>query len=185
MLICAVELCSLHFAYGVVPDKLLANALFADGAGAAVARGGAAPREAWSLAGCGSAIMPDTEELMTWAIRDHGFEMGLSPRVPEAILEHLRPWLEEWLAENALALADVGSWAIHPGGPKILSACRQAAGLQPRHVQTSEAVLARYGNMSSATVLFVLDGLRRQDAPRPCVALAFGPGLAIEAALFR
>ena len=184
VLVCCVELCSLHYHYGSQADKLLANAIFADGAAALVARGGLPPENAWSLAGCGSAIVPDTEDLMTWSIRDHGFEMGLSPRLPDAIREHLRPWLTTWLAEHRLSVEQIGSWAIHPGGPKILVACAEATGLSPDQLWASEQILSRYGNMSSATVLFVLDLLRRQSSPRPCVALAFGPGLAIEAALW-
>jgi predicted naringenin-chalcone synthase len=127
----------------------------------------------------------ESEDLMRWSIGDHGFEMSLSPRLPEAIDQHLRPWLDEWLAEHGLSPAAVGSWAIHPGGPKILAACAEAANLAPSHLAMSQEVLRDFGNMSSATVLFVLDRLRRQGAARPCVALGFGPGLAMEAALFR
>jgi predicted naringenin-chalcone synthase len=185
VLVCALELCSLHYHYRPTADKLLANALFADGAAALVARGGLAAGSAWSLAGCGAALVPDSADLMSWSIGDHGFEMSLSPRVPEAIRQHLRPWLADWLAEHALSPDEIGSWAIHPGGPKILTACAEAAGLVPSAVTVSREVLHQFGNMSSATVLFVLDRLRRQGAARPCVALGFGPGLAMEAALFR
>jgi len=184
VLLCAVELCTLHYQYGASPEKLLANALFADGAAAVVARGGNIAGSAWSLADSGSIIVPGTSDLMTWAIRDHGFEMGLSQRVPDAIREHLRPWLESWLAEHGLTIPQVPSWAIHPGGPKILATCADVLQLRPEQIQASEEVLARCGNMSSATILFVLDRLRQCEAPRPCVALAFGPGLALEAALF-
>jgi predicted naringenin-chalcone synthase len=185
VLVCALELCSLHYQYCASADKLLANALFADGAAAVVARGGACPGSAWSLADCGAAIVPDTEDLMSWSIGDHGFEMNLSPRVPEAIHRHLRPWLDRWLAEQRLSVEDIRSWAIHPGGPKILAACAEAAGLEGGDIEASQEVLKSFGNMSSATVLFVLDRLRQRNAPRPCVALGFGPGLAMEAALFR
>ena len=77
----------------------------------------------------------------------------------------------------------MGSWAIHPGGPKVLAAAEEALGLPAGAADASRRVLARYGNMSSPTVLFVLDELRGANAPRPCVALGFGPGLAAEAAL--
>jgi predicted naringenin-chalcone synthase len=185
VLLCAIELCSLHYHYSAAPDKLLANALFADGAAALLARGGAQDNEAWSLDACGSVLVPGTEDLMRWSIRDHGFEMGLSPRVPEVIHRSLRPWLEQWLHERGLSIPEVCSWAIHPGGPRILAACAEAMGLPLARLNVSQEVLSRFGNMSSATVLFVLDALRRAGAPRPCVALAFGPGLVIEAALFR
>jgi predicted naringenin-chalcone synthase len=120
---------------------------------------------------------------MSWRIGDHGFEMTLSPRVPDLIGRHLRPWLEGWLAEHDLDLARVGSWAVHPGGPRILTAFGEATGLDRPALKTSHQVLADHGNMSSPTILFILDRLRRADAPRPCVALAFGPGLTVEAAL--
>jgi predicted naringenin-chalcone synthase len=120
---------------------------------------------------------------MSWRIGNHGFEMTLSPRVPELICGHLRPWLERWLARHGLSIEAVGSWAVHPGGPRILSAVGEAAGLGRDALEASQQTLASYGNMSSPTVLFILDRLRRADAPRPCVALAFGPGLAVEAAI--
>ena len=120
---------------------------------------------------------------MSWRIGNEGFEMTLSPRVPDLIGQHLRSWLETWLAHHGLDLSGVGSWAIHPGGPRILSAVTEAAGLDHAALQASHQVLADHGNMSSATILFILDRLRRAHAARPCVALAFGPGLTVEAAL--
>ena len=77
----------------------------------------------------------------------------------------------------------MGSWAVHPGGPRILAAFGEAAGLDRTMLEPSYQVLAEYGNMSSPTVLFILERLRRIEAARPCVALAFGPGLAVEAVL--
>jgi predicted naringenin-chalcone synthase len=111
--------------------------------------------------------------------------MTLSKRVPGLIATHLRPWLEEWLGQNGVALAEVASWAIHPGGPRILSAVEEALGLAPTTTAASRAVFAECGNLSSPTVLFILDRLHRQRSPRPCVALGFGPGLNAEAVLFR
>jgi predicted naringenin-chalcone synthase len=92
--------------------------------------------------------------------------------------------VEGWLGDNGLSLADVGSWAVHPGGPKILTAAAEGLGLSAAAMAPSRGVFAEYGNMSSPTVLFILDRLRRANAPRPCVALGFGPGLVTEAALF-
>jgi predicted naringenin-chalcone synthase len=120
---------------------------------------------------------------MTWAIGDHGFTMTLSPRVPSLIEEHLRPWTEAWLGRHGLSLADVGSWAIHPGGTRIVSAVEAALGLDQSAGTVAREILAEHGNMSSPTVLFVLKRLMERDARRPCVALAFGPGLSVEAAL--
>jgi predicted naringenin-chalcone synthase len=120
---------------------------------------------------------------MSWRIGDHGFRMTLSTRVPDLVEENVGGWMRGWLAENDLGLEDVASWAVHPGGPRILSAVEAAAGLEKERTAVSRAVLAEYGNMSSATVLFTLDRLRSQNAPRPCVALALGPGLVAEAVL--
>lgn len=188
VLVCAVELCSLHYQYGWHPDRIVSNALFADGAAAVVARRStgseAAAPNGWRLRRSASAVVPQTEDMMSWHIRDYGFEMTLSAKVPELIESRLRPWLEAWLRAAGLSIGDVRSWAIHPGGPRIVAACGEACGLQASQLQASLDVLADYGNMSSPTILFVLERLRRQAASGPCVALAFGPGLTIEAALF-
>ena len=186
VLVCAVELCSLHQQYGWRPDQIVANALFADGAAALVGSRTDAPVEtSWSVVATASTLIPDSEDLMGWRIRDHGFEMTLSPRVPDVIRQHLRPWLQGWLAGHGLTVEEIGSWAVHPGGPRILQACGEAAGFERSLLSDSQEILAQYGNMSSPTVLFIVDRLRQRDAPRPCVLLAFGPGLAAEAALVR
>jgi predicted naringenin-chalcone synthase len=184
VLLCAAELCSLHYHYPWDPKRAVGNALFADGAAALV---GAALREdaAWRVCASGSCLFPDSEAAMTWTIGDHGFAMTLSPRVPGLIAAHLRLWLEDWLATQELRLDDIGSWAIHPGGPRIVGAVEEALGLAAGTARVSREVLSAYGNMSSATILFILERLRRSAAPRPCVALGFGPGLVAEVALFR
>ncbi len=248
VLVAAVELCSLHYYYGSEPGKLIANAIFADGAAAvagtaapcpatavsqevsprehpsplrggaggevlppnaAAARAGtpnlpgppslggkggdearalpgalAASGARWALRASGSCLIPESDADMGWVVGDHGFEMTLSRRVPGLIAAHLRPWLEGWLRDNGLSLADVGCWAVHPGGPKILVAVEEALNLPPAALAASRAVFAARGNMSSPTVLFVLDHLRKAGAAGPCVALGFGPGLVAEAALF-
>jgi alpha-pyrone synthase len=184
VLLCAVELCSLHYHYGWDPQRIVANALFADGAAAVVgASAEAGPPEAWILNASGSCVFPGCADAMSWTVGDHGFEMTLSKRVPGLIATNLKPWLESWLGENGLALRDVGSWAIHPGGPRILEAVSESLGLTRAQTADSREVFARYGNMSSPTVLFILEHLRGRRAPRPCVALGFGPGLTVEAAL--
>ncbi len=186
VLLCAVELCSLHQQYGWEPEQVVANSLFADGAAALIAAdSGKSQTSAWKVAANGSTIISNSTDAMTWRIGDHGFEMTLSARVPDLISRHVRPWLESWLAQNQLDIASVGSWAVHPGGPKILSAFAESAGLPREALSVSQRILAEFGNMSSPTVLFIIDQFRRIDAPRPCVALGFGPGLAVEAALIR
>ena len=185
VLLCAVEVCSLHFQYGWDPEKVVANALFADGAAAAVVGPvSKASTNAWRIGASGSSVFPDSQEAMTWKIGDHGFEMTLSPRIPDLIASHLSLWCERWLKENKMKLSDVRSWAIHPGGPRILGAAAKCLNLSQRMTEASQEVLAAHGNMSSPTILFILRNLILKKAPRPCVALAFGPGLSVEAALF-
>jgi predicted naringenin-chalcone synthase len=192
VLLSAVELCGLHYHYGNTADKLIANAIFADGAAAIVGSGSAGRQQVrsqdrlipWSLALSGSCLIPGTAGQMGWTLGNHGFEMTLSRKVPGVIAANLRPWLETWLGENGLTLDGIKSWAIHPGGPKILAAVGESLGLSPDALAPSRAVFADYGNMSSPTVLFILERLRLTKAPRPCVALGFGPGLVAEGAVF-
>jgi len=185
ILLTAVELCSLHFRFGWDPEKIVANGLFADGAAALVACRSMDPdKEGPALTASGSFLFPDSEDAMTWKIGDHGFEMTLSARVPALIELHLRGWLEKWLGGKGLGLNDIGSWAIHPGGPRILDTVRESLGLDRETTRYSEEVLAEHGNMSSPTVIFILDRLRKARIAGPCVALGFGPGLTAEAALF-
>jgi predicted naringenin-chalcone synthase len=182
VLLCAVELCTLHYHYGWDPQRVVANALFADGAAAVIGGAGGAG-EGWRVQATGSCVLPDSERDMGWTVGDHGFEMTLSKRVPGLIARHLRPWLEEWLGGFGLRAGDIRSWAVHPGGPRILQAVEEALELGAEALAASRAVLAEYGNMSSPTVLFILERLRQEDEPRPCLMLAFGPGLVAEAAL--
>jgi predicted naringenin-chalcone synthase len=185
VLLCAVELCSLHYRFNWDPPRIVANALFGDGAAAIVgAAGPPGDSAAWSLAATGSCLLPDSHHAMSWNVGNHGFEMTLAASVPDLIHTHLRRWLAAWLDEQGRSIESIGSWAIHPGGPRILSACAEAIGLAPEQVAVSEQVLAEFGNMSSPTVLFIIDRLRERRAPRPCVSLAFGPGLTAEAVLF-
>jgi len=183
VLLCAVELCSIHYHYGWDPKRVVANALFADGAGAAVIAADG-PAGAWRLAANGACLFPDSAYAMTWGIGDHGFDMTLSTKVPNLIAQHLPRWLVGWLGRHGLTIDRVGSWAVHPGGPRVLNSVANALGLDVSATKHSHEVLTRHGNMSSPTILFILDRLRRAGAALPCVALGFGPGLAVEAALF-
>jgi predicted naringenin-chalcone synthase len=181
VLVCSTELCSLHYDYGADPQRLIANAIFADGAGALVVASGGSPR----IEASASRVFPDTADAMSWTIGDHGFQMNLSRRIPELIATHLRPWLSGWLEQQEVSIAEIGSWAIHPGGPRILAAVQESLGLGDNALADSRAIYAECGNMSSATVLFILEHLQRRRADLPWVALGFGPGLAVEASLFR
>jgi predicted naringenin-chalcone synthase len=185
VLLCATELCSLHYRFQWDPERIIANALFADGAAAVVGQASSDDSgQGWSVQATGSCLIPDSQDAMTWRIGDHGFEMTLHAQVPDLIHRHLRPWLCQWLARHDLTLDSVASWAIHPGGPRILSAIAESLELRPEATAVSREILAQFGNMSSPTVLFIVNRLRQLAAPRPCVALGFGPGMFAEAALF-
>jgi predicted naringenin-chalcone synthase len=183
VLLCAVELCSLHYHYGWDPAKVIANALFSDGAAALMV--GPAKEAGWRIAATGSYLFPGSTADMSWTMGDHGFEMSLSKRVPMLIQENLGNWLDGWLAKHGLSRSAIGCWAIHPGGPKILEAVASALRLPDEGVRPSWEILAEFGNMSSPTLGFILQRLQQSGARPPCVMLGFGPGLVVEAALLR
>lgn len=182
VLVCCVELCTLHFQYGDHAEEAVANALFADGAAAAVVSSGRGPR-APVLRTAQSVVIPETAGCMTWRIGDHGFVMSLSSRVPGVLAEAVPVWVGGWLDSFGLKTGDVRSWAVHPGGPRVVGAVAEGLGLDDEAVEDSRAVLREHGNMSSPTVLFIMERLLRREAPLPLVAMAFGPGLAGEAVL--
>ncbi len=184
VLVCAVELCTLHLAYGAHdPQKLVANSLFADGAAAMIVSAGPPAVGAATLRGTGSCLFPDSQDAMTWTIGDHGYEMTLAPRVPDLIGQCLKPWLEQWLGQHGVGLAEIGHWAVHPGGPRILASVAEALDLPSEALAPSLSVLADHGNMSSPTLAFILERLAQRPSSGPCVALGFGPGLIAEAML--
>lgn len=186
VLLCAAELCSLHMQYGSGTDQAVSNSLFADGAAAAVL-GAESPggKHLARLNSFCSHLVPDSADAMSWRIGDHGFQMTLSARVPQLIEENLPGWIERWLAKSGLKTPDVAAWCVHPGGPRILDAVEKSLKLPASALSASREILAAHGNMSSPTVLFILDKLRKTHGqiPHPCVMLGFGPGLVIEAAL--
>lgn len=180
VLVCCAELCSLHYHYGAHPDRVVANALFSDGAAAAVV--GLDPtRDVPTIEDVASAIFPGTGAMMSWAVGDHGFEMTLSNEVPDLLAQVVPAWIGAMLDRCAVTRREVGGWAVHPGGLRIISAVLDALTLPPDAGDDSRAVLREHGNMSSATVLFVLKRMWVRGVPRPWVAMAFGPGLAGEA----
>jgi predicted naringenin-chalcone synthase len=129
-----------------------------------------------------------TADHMTWDVTDLGFRMGLSPRVPDVLAEHVRPMMTGLLDRHGLSIRDVDGWAVHPGGPRILDVVGAELGLPDGALDASHGVLAEHGNCSSATVMMVVEEITRTRPPRPggyVMALAFGPGLTLYAALLR
>ena len=122
---------------------------------------------------------------MTWRIGDQGFDIALSSYVPKLIGSNIRELIAPVLAAGGLSLSDVDTWAVHPGGKSIIDQVQRTLGLSAGQVSASREVLRRYGNMSSATILFVLQEILKRPSgkgrERVC-AVAFGPGLTVEMA---
>ncbi|MBF4573750.1 type III polyketide synthase [Herbiconiux sp. VKM Ac-1786] len=199
VLVVCVELCTLHVRSSNEPDQIVASSVFADGAAAAVVTArdtGASAYPTLELDEFVSTIVPDGEADMAWTIGDHGFEMVLSSYVPKIIEQNIRTALAPLLGSAGAQAAS--HWAIHPGGRSILDRVEQTLELTPAQLGPSREVLRDYGNMSSATVLFVLKAIldqalvtgtmdARPAAARPTervCAMAFGPGLTVESGLF-
>ena len=204
-LVLCLELTSLH----VQPptddrSQVVAHALFSDAAVAAAVVPSGRSRPEVASQSTGAAVGERVEgfdfvdvaaltsvqdaPLMTWDVTDLGFRMGLSPRIPVVLREHVGPVVEDLLASHGLTVDDVRGWAVHPGGPAILDVTEECLGLTPRALRESRAVLAEHGNCSSPTVLLILDRIRQEGELHdgdPVVAMAFGPGLTLYATLLR
>lgn len=190
LVVCA-ELCTLHFRPSADPEQIVAASVFADGAASAVvtadpdlvARHGG-PR--LDLDRFATTVTSEGEDDMAWTIGDHGFEMTLSAEVPRIIGREIRSAVGGFLAGD---MPD--TWAVHPGGRSVLDRVESGLSLPPDALAVSRRVLRDYGNMSSATILFILaDQMSAQadddadaDDARRIAALAFGPGLTVESAL--
>lgn len=187
VLVVCLELCTLHMQIDDQPDNILANSLFADGAAAAIVSSREPPkkRPAYALRGFTSALLPAGEAEMAWDIGNEGFNIVLSSYVPEIIGANVRHLANDLLQRHDLKLEDIQEWAVHPGGRSILDKVEQSLRLPPDALASSRSVLADYGNMSSATVLFVLkDLLENAETDRALtMAMAFGPGLTVETAV--
>lgn len=180
LLVCA-ESCSLHYQ----PEEsslYVPNILFGDGAAAALISQPAEGQSRFdSILATGSRVFPKHRDAMTWRITDQGFRMTLENTVPRLIEQELARAVGAFLAEQGLQIEEIQNWAIHPGGPKILDACGKALGLSAEDLQVSRKVLSEIGNVSSPTLLFVLNALQKKAGPT--LMLAFGPGLTVEMAL--
>ena len=187
VLVVCVELCSLHFQADLEPRTIIANCLFGDGAGALVlARSDRAAGGHCDVASSRSVVAGSTLDKMRWEIGDHGFLMHLDPDIPSILLETAGPFIDDLLDSSGLERSDVGGWLVHPGGPRIVDAIRDAADLSDEDVAVSRRVLRRVGNLSSATIIFVLqEHLRRRRDRGPMVLLGFGPGLTMEGRVLR
>ncbi len=189
-LVVSVELCSLHLQPATSRQEAVSQALFGDGAAAAlIAPGSGAPGPAGlEIVAARTATLPASQDRMGWLIGDDGFHMSLSPRVPALVDRGLGALVEHLLGPHGLALGDVAHWAVHPGGPEILDRVQRRLRLSDAQLAPSREVLADGGNRSSATVLFILESLVGSGEVRPgqwLVTLGFGTGLTLEALLLR
>jgi predicted naringenin-chalcone synthase len=179
VLVMALELCTLHFQESCDLERVLSFLLFGDGCAAALVT---AEPSGVEIGGFAAHLVPDTADDLTWRIGSHGFEMHLSGHVPCAIERSLPTALPDIL--GGADPTEIRLWAVHPGGRTILDAVERGLRAAPDALTFSRRVLSDYGNMSSATVLFVLRLMMDARASGPGCAMAFGPGLAIEAMRF-
>jgi predicted naringenin-chalcone synthase len=175
-----LELCTLHLKDKADIQQTLSFLLFADGCSAALV---SAEPTGLALDSFAAVLVPESRDMITWAIDDSGFEMFLSGQVPATIESALRGCARDVLRGTPASAIEL--WGVHPGGRTVLDAVEHAFALEPSQLSASREVLRRYGNMSSATVMFVLEALMRHARPgaRGC-AMSFGPGVVAETMLF-
>ncbi len=188
-LVVCVELCSIHFQRTFSMNNVVANCLFSDGAAAALltSEPEGSTRGRLQLVDSHTRIEEDSEAQMTWTVTDTGFQMALAADVPDTLQRAIEPFVETLVERNGVARAGIDFWAVHPGGRRIVEAVRERLDLPEAAVSSSFEVLSECGNMSSPTILFVLDRCLDRTVPAGSlgVALAFGPGLTLESMLFR
>ncbi len=189
VLIVCVELCTIHFQKSMHIDNVISNSLFADGAAAALIQSTHKYKKYFTLESFHNDLLPQTQKEMAWHIGDNGFDIALSTYVPDIVKSGIAAFTHNLLNKQGLVLQDVDFYAIHPGGQKILQACEIALNINKNHNKYSYQILRQYGNMSSATILFVLkaiwDDLGNQDHQKNIFSCAFGPGLTLESMMLR
>jgi alkylresorcinol/alkylpyrone synthase len=195
----SVELCSLTLQReDLSVANLISSGLFADGAAAVIVIGDEFEREHGEASGIGvagpkilttrSIFYPDTEEMMGWKISEKGFRIVLSTEVPNLIRENLGRDVGTFLADNGLQRSDLKSWVLHTGGPKVLEASAAALGLHNGELDASWDCLRKVGNLSSASVLVVLEDVIKNRRPEPGslgLLAAMGPGFCSELVLLQ
>ena len=188
-LLISIELCSLTIQHGDdSPANLVASGLFGDGGVAVVVVGSehpAARRDAARIHDAATRVYPGTTDHLGWSVGSTGLRIVLDAGLPDVVGEHLAEDVQTFLEPHDLKARDIGSWVVHAGGPRIVEAVRAALDLDAAALQPTLDVLSRTGNLSSASVLHVLDSVVRadHDAGEWGVALAFGPGVGAELVL--
>lgn len=189
VLVVSVELCTIHFQKDFNKDNLISNAIFSDGAGAILVQADSDYATALKIENTHCDLLPQSHREMSWHIGDSGFDIGLSAYVADIIKKGIKHFVQKLLDVNQLLLTNIDYYAIHPGGIKILKACEEALALTPNDNRYSYQVLKNFGNMSSATVLFILKAiwheLDQAANQKRIFSCAFGPGLTVEAMLLK
>jgi alkylresorcinol/alkylpyrone synthase len=188
-MVLSVELCSLTLQReDISMANLISSGLFGDGAAAVIVAGADCGLSGPIILATRSVFYPDTEEMMGWDVSEKGFRIVLSREIPTLVRENLAHDLDDFLAERGLTRADIGSWALHTGGPKILEATADALGLKNGELDVSWECLRRTGNLSSASVLVVLEEVMTNRRPPPGtlgLLAAMGPGFCSEFVLLQ
>lgn len=181
VLIVCTELCTLHFQRDATPDNITSSLLFGDGAAAVLVMPEGTEAHGLQITGFHSEVIPKGKRDMAWELSSTGFLMTLSGYVPELIEEDFSAVVTRALSRDGFSKNEITHWCIHPGGRKILEAIEKSTGLEQSRLQESYHVLKHFGNMSSATVLFVLKNILHQKHENKKVfGAAFGPGLTVE-----
>lgn len=186
VLVVSAELCTLHFQFKNDVDNLLSGSVFADGAAGMLISSKKPIKQSFEISQFASSLVQKGEKDMAWTIGDSGFDMVLSTYVPDIIRDNLQPVIQPLYDQYKLSANDIDYWAVHPGGRAILDKIETSMELEPDQISASRKILADYGNMSSATILFVLEELLHTNlsADQNILSMAFGPGLTIESGLF-
>ncbi|MCE3280173.1 MAG: chalcone and stilbene synthase domain protein [Bacteroidetes bacterium] len=189
VLIVCVELCTLHFQPKHDNDNLLSNTIFGDGAAAVLLSSSDLFKEnkGLSIEGFYSVLLNKGKDLMGWNISPVNFEMILDAGIPDFIGSEIKVIVDKAVRKYELTREDIDHWAIHPGGKKIVDTIKKQLSLSEEASQPSYEVLNKYGNMSSPTILFVLNELIEEKCidGENIFSMGFGPGLSVETALFR
>ncbi len=185
----SVELCSLTLQRDDLSMAHLISALlFGDGAAATIVFGSERESDGPEILATKSIFYPDTERVMGWDISEKGFRIVLSPQVPDTVEAHLGEDVDEFLAEQGLQRSDIKSWVMHTGGPKVLESTAKALGLTAKDLNASWECLKKVGNLSSTSVLLVLEEVYNNRRPAPgslSILAAMGPGFCSELVLLR
>jgi len=185
----SVELCSLTLQRDDTSmANLISSTLFGDGAAAVIVAGAERKADGPQILATRSTFYPDTEKVMGWDISEKGFRIVLSAQVPDMVRLHLGEDVDGFLGDQGLSRADIGSWIVHTGGPKVLRATEETFGFTNGELSASWECLRRTGNLSSASVLLVLEEFMLRRRPQPgtlSVLAAMGPGFCSELLLLR